>query len=118
MKLCCPSSAAAAERPSAAWGWAMQGNEGVFGALPPSLLRWRPVKTLYFDAFSGASGDMILGALVDLGADYEALGAALARLAQGRFELRRRRVASAGLSATKIDVVIVGADEEERNFRE
>src|SRR5439155_16122681 len=84
----------------------------------PSLLRWRPVKTLYFDAFSGASGDMILGALVDLGADYAALSAALAPLARGRFELRRRRIDSAGLAATKIDVILAGSDEDERNFQE
>jgi uncharacterized protein (DUF111 family) len=61
------------------------------------------VRTLYFDAFSGASGDMILGALVDLGADYAGLRAALARLGRGRFELRRRKVVSSGLAATKID---------------
>ena len=31
------------------------------------------VKTIYFDCFSGASGDMLLGALVDLGLDVDRL---------------------------------------------
>ena len=76
------------------------------------------MKILYFDAFSGASGDMILGSLVDLGADYAGLRAALAPLARGRFELRRRRVVRAGIAATKIDVRISVRDREERSFRE
>jgi len=64
------------------------------------------MRTLYFDAFSGASGDMILGALVDLSGDFTGLSRGLARLARGRFTLRRRRVVSSSLAATKIDVRI------------
>lgn len=61
---------------------------------------------------------MILGALIDLGADYAGLRAALARVARGRFELRRRRVVSSSLAATKIDVKITGRDERERSYPE
>lgn len=61
---------------------------------------------------------MILGALVDLGGDYAGLRAALDRVARGRFTLRRRRVVSKSLAATKIDVRITGRDARERNFRE
>ena len=76
------------------------------------------VRTLYFDAFSGASGDMILGALIDLGGDYAGLRSALAGLGRGRFELRRRKVVASTLAATKIEVRITRRDEEERSFRE
>src|SRR5262245_41398478 len=76
------------------------------------------VRTLYFDAFSGASGDMILGALIDLGGDFDGLRAALSRLARGRFELRRRAVVAGSLAATKVDVRILARDDEERSFRD
>ena len=77
------------------------------------------MRTLYFDAFSGASGDMILGALVDLSGDFAGLSRALARLSRGRFTLRRRRVVSSSLAATKIDVRITAKhDLDERSFRE
>src|SRR5262245_14700536 len=62
---------------------------------------------------------MILGALVDLSGDFTGLSRGLARLARGRFTLRRRRVVSSSLAATKIDVRITARrDLDERNFRE
>ncbi len=38
------------------------------------------MKICYFDAFSGISGDMTVGALVDAGADWNALKASLESL--------------------------------------
>jgi len=62
---------------------------------------------------------MILGALVDLSGDFAGLSRGLARLSRGRFTLRRRRVVSSSLAATKIDVRITARrDLDERNFRE
>ena len=37
-------------------------------------------KILYLDCFSGISGDMTLGALLDLGLDFEAFNSELAKL--------------------------------------
>ena len=63
-------------------------------------------KFLYYDASAGISGDMNLGALVDLGADFSYLCAELAKLnLASEFYLRKRKVLKCGISATKIDVV-------------
>src|SRR5262249_40126015 len=55
----------------------------------------------YFDCFSGASGDMILGALLDAGLPLEALRAALGSLAIEHGTIGAERVTRAGVSATK-----------------
>jgi uncharacterized protein (TIGR00299 family) protein len=56
---------------------------------------------LYFDCFSGASGDMILGAFLDLGLPLEALKTALGSLAIEYGDVTADRVSRAGVSATK-----------------
>lgn len=66
------------------------------------------MRTLYFDCFSGASGDMVLGALVDLGLDPAVLADAVDRLGLGDVRLEIARVERAALAATKVDVVVGG----------
>ncbi len=61
---------------------------------------------LHFDCFSGISGDMTLGALVDAGASFADLTKGLKRLGVAGFTLRKRRVQRGAISATKIEVVI------------
>jgi pyridinium-3,5-bisthiocarboxylic acid mononucleotide nickel chelatase len=61
-------------------------------------------KTLYFDCFSGASGDMVLGALLDLGLPLESLRSALGSLAIEYGGVSAGRVLRAGVSATKFHV--------------
>jgi uncharacterized protein (TIGR00299 family) protein len=56
---------------------------------------------LYLDCFSGASGDMILGALLDLGLPLDALKSALGSLALECGDIRAERVLRAGVTATK-----------------
>lgn len=56
---------------------------------------------LYFDCFSGASGDMVLGALLDLGLPVDALKSALGTLAVDYDDVTAERVSRAGVSATK-----------------
>jgi pyridinium-3,5-bisthiocarboxylic acid mononucleotide nickel chelatase len=59
---------------------------------------------LYLDCFSGASGDMILGALIDLGLPVEALRSALGSLAIEYGDISAERVLRAGVSSTKFRV--------------
>ncbi len=59
----------------------------------------------YFDCFSGISGDMILGALVDAGVKIGDLQDALDRLKLPRCLLKKRRVRRGGLAGTKVDVL-------------
>src|SRR5215212_3800133 len=66
------------------------------------------MRTLYFDCFSGASGDMLLGALVDLGLDVAVLTDAVDRLRLGDVRLEVSRVERAALAATKVEVVVAG----------
>jgi pyridinium-3,5-bisthiocarboxylic acid mononucleotide nickel chelatase len=61
-------------------------------------------KTLYFDCFSGASGDMVLGALLDLGLPLDDLRGALGSLALQGIDIGADRVLRAGVSATKLRV--------------
>jgi pyridinium-3,5-bisthiocarboxylic acid mononucleotide nickel chelatase len=61
-------------------------------------------KILYFDCFSGASGDMVLGALLDAGLPLEELRAALGSLAVEGASVSAAKVLRAGVSATKFSV--------------
>jgi hypothetical protein len=60
----------------------------------------------YFDCFSGISGDMILGALVDAGVSVNRLQKELSSLQVKGYKLEVKKVKRAGFSATKVDVVI------------
>jgi uncharacterized protein (TIGR00299 family) protein len=59
--------------------------------------------TCYLDAFSGVSGDMLVGALADAGADQSAIIAAIASFETGA-TVSFERVKRAGISATKFHV--------------
>ncbi len=76
------------------------------------------MRGLYLDCFSGISGDMFLGALVDLGVEPAYLRARLRRLKIGGYTLSARRVARNGLSGTKVDVEVESAPKPERSLRD
>lgn len=65
-------------------------------------------RLVYFDCASGASGDMLLGALVDLGLPIETLRSELTKLPLGGYSIAARRVLRSGIAATKVDVVVDG----------
>ena len=67
-------------------------------------------KIAYFDCFSGASGDMIIGSLLDAGLDLDVLKKGLAGLDFHGYKLTAEKVIRSGITATKFDVVM---DEEE-----
>ena len=74
-------------------------------------------KILYYDASCGISGDMNLGALVDLGADFSYLCAELEKLnLAGEFRLERKNVLKNGIAATKIDVMPLKSQPHARSY--
>jgi uncharacterized protein (TIGR00299 family) protein len=59
---------------------------------------------LWIDASAGASGDMLLGALLDAGAPLDAVATAISALGVEPIEILPRQVRRHGLRATKADV--------------
>lgn len=64
------------------------------------------MRVVYFDCFAGISGDMIVGALLDLGLDIGALKQQLSSLKLPGYEIKSRRVRRCGIAATKFDVEV------------
>lgn len=71
------------------------------------------MKTLYFDCFAGASGNMVLGALIAAGVDAEALKTELKKLNLPDFDLVVEKVDRSGISSTHVRVEIP----DEKNHR-
>ena len=65
------------------------------------------MRIAYLDCFSGMSGDMFLGALVDAGVPPRVLEETVAALGVGA-RLEISRVVRSGISATKVDVWVDG----------
>src|SRR5437899_773294 len=65
------------------------------------------MRIAYLECFSGISGDMFLGALVDAGVSPRLLEETVAALKVGA-RLEISRVVRSGISATKVDVYVDG----------
>jgi uncharacterized protein (TIGR00299 family) protein len=61
-------------------------------------------RLLYLDCHAGIAGDMLLGALLDLGLDADALRKGLAALGLPGLDVTVRRVFKRGIACTKVDV--------------
>lgn len=70
------------------------------------------MKSLYLECNAGISGDMLVAALLDLGADKEALDKALQSISAKGFEYKISRVSKAGVDCCDFDVIL---DEEHAN---
>ena len=70
------------------------------------------MKSLYLECNAGISGDMLVAALLDLGADKEALDKALQSIPAKGFEYKISRVSKADVNCCDFDVIL---DEEHAN---
>ncbi|MEH7380398.1 LarC family nickel insertion protein [Bacillus sp. JJ1533] len=69
------------------------------------------MKTLYFDCFSGISGDMVIGALLDAGGDPQLLVEELKKLRfEDEYKLDWKKVVKNGITSTKFDVILKNED--------
>ncbi len=66
------------------------------------------MKSLYLDLFSGISGDMMLGALLDLGVEFNALQRELKKLKVDGYHLHAARRDKMGINGVKFDVHLEG----------
>lgn len=62
------------------------------------------MKTLYLDIFSGISGDMFIGAMLDLGVDAQKLEQELKKLKLDGYHLHTSRKQKSGIEGVKFDV--------------
>jgi uncharacterized protein (TIGR00299 family) protein len=76
------------------------------------------MKIAYFDCFSGASGDMILGSLIDAGLSPQRLREELKKLRIPTVHLRVKKVLKGGISATHVMVEGKGEKRSHRNSKE
>jgi len=76
------------------------------------------MKIGYLDCFSGISGDMLLGALVDIGVSLDAIRAALASLPFSGYELHSEKVKKAGIAATRVRVELKKEEAPHRGLAE
>ena len=76
------------------------------------------MRIAYFDCFSGASGDMILGSMIDAGLSPHLLRKELRKLQIPTVRLKVKKVLKGGISATQ--VIVEGRDEtrSHRNLKE
>jgi len=70
----------------------------------------------YFDCFSGISGDMTLGALVDAGVGIDVLRSELAKLDLAGYAISAEKVTRSGLAAIKVNVVLEKKEQPSRRL--
>jgi hypothetical protein len=72
----------------------------------------------YFDCFSGISGDMTLGALLDLGFSESRLREGLSALPVGGYRIRVTREERQGLAGTSVHVLVEEEEQPHRHYAE
>ena len=74
------------------------------------------MKIAYFDCFAGASGDMILGSLIDAGLELDQLKGELAKLHLTHYDLQVKKVVKKGVGGCQA-VVVVDEDHHHHHHR-
>jgi len=75
-----------------------------------------PTLHAWVDATAGIAGDMLLAALIDAGADLDAVQQTIESVIPGAVQLELNSVTRAGQRASKVDVRILGADPPHRRW--
>ena len=84
-----------------AWAWGIEANSATgYESLA--------MRTAYFQSIGGASGDMLLGALLDVGLPFQQLQESLRPLPLPEYSLSTQQVQRGHLTATLLDVHIPG----------
>ena len=74
------------------------------------------MKIAYFDCFAGASGDMILGSLMDAGLKLDHLKGELTKLRLTHYDLQKKKVVKKGVGGTQAVVLVDEAYHHHRNL--
>ena len=72
-------------------------------------------KIIYFDCYMGISGDMTLGACLDLGVDINELRHELEKLGVDGFRLEAKRIVKNGFAGTDLDVILTDKDQNDHH---
>ena len=72
------------------------------------------MKVAYFDCFSGISGDMILGALIDLGMDINFLKKELKKIKIDKYTIQAKKILKKKNKAVKVDVIAKSEENKSR----
>jgi uncharacterized protein (TIGR00299 family) protein len=89
----------------------------IFGLLSPFLTKESKLRIAYFDCFSGASGDMILGSLVDAGLDCRLLTEEFKKIPLPPYEVSFLKIQRGGVVGTKFHLHCSGKNNT-YNFKE
>ena len=73
---------------------------------------------IYYNCFSGISGDMNMAAMIDLGVPMEHLKTELSKLNLGGYELKVSRESRNGIFGTRVDVVLTKHEHHHRHLKD
>jgi|LGOV01.1.fsa_nt_gb uncharacterized protein (TIGR00299 family) protein len=73
---------------------------------------------LFFDCFSGISGDMVLGAFIDLGIDPYFIQTELNKLNINNFRIEAEKTTRRGISGTRCHVILNEENPQHRHFED
>ena len=76
------------------------------GILQVLLIGEYRMSILYFDCFSGICGDMILGALIDIGIDKKFFKDEIKKLNLSGYEINFKKIKYKDFSATDVDIIV------------